>query len=244
MQITPDTAENVTQQEERFTVLHDDGREEVMRVHEYDRVYAVPGLYELVVQDELQCDSPRMLTESLAAAVTATGGSMADLRILDLGAGNGVLGETLRDGGVTHSLVGLDPSTQAESAAERDRPGLYERYLTCTLGEAPVADLVAEHGLNCLVAAGALGMGHISREEIETAWTAFGPGAWLAVTIHESVLGPDGGEIGEFFAALRAGEMDTRVDTVERFRHRLQMAGGEIYYDVVVAQREGERSHV
>src|SRR4051794_9568420 len=88
------------QVDERLTVAHADGRREEMRLHEYDRVYAVPGLYEEVVQRRLECLSPSTLVTSLADQVTAHGDDPSALRALDIGAGNGVVGEELRLRGV------------------------------------------------------------------------------------------------------------------------------------------------
>jgi trans-aconitate methyltransferase len=231
------TTPGTTQDLESLTVTTDDGRTEQMRLHEYDRVYAVPGLYEEVVQRRLECASPRVLAESLVAEVRAAGEEEAALKILDLGAGNGVVGEELRRQGVREPLVGLDTSRIAPQAAERDRPGLYERYLTEPLDAVDVAGLVAEHGLTCLAGAGALGIGHVTRAQIASAWAAFGPGAWLAVTFPEDILGPAGGELGEFVQALRDGEQDTQVLRLERFRHRLRMSGEPLHYYVLVARR-------
>ena len=49
------------QDEEFFELITDEGRERI-RIHEYDRVYDVPGLYEEVVYNKLQCDSPNVIT--------------------------------------------------------------------------------------------------------------------------------------------------------------------------------------
>ncbi len=236
MQLELSTDAGVAQDAETLTVTHDDGTVETMRLHEYDRVYAIPGLYELVVQDRLECHSPRVLVDALTDAVTAAGGDVAQLRMLDIGAGNGVVGEELRSRGATSTFIGLDPEPAAAPAAERDRPGLYADYLTDTLDSAPIADLVAAHDLNCLAGAGALGMGHVSRGEIEAAWTAFGPGAWLAVTFHEDLVGGDD-ELSAFVASLQDGALDTDVVHLERFRHRLRMSGEPIHYYVMVARR-------
>src|SRR3954471_15846202 len=179
-----DRSADRTQQEERLTVRWRDGREEEMRLHEYGRVYAVPGLYEDVVQRQLECASPGELAEALIAQA----GDPGDLRVFDVGAGNGVVGEALRSRGATAPMIGLDTEPEAGPAAERDRPGLYERYLTAGLEELSVADLVAEHGLNCFVAAGALGFGHITPEVLDGAWSAFPSGSWLAVTVPEELL--------------------------------------------------------
>jgi trans-aconitate methyltransferase len=222
-----------TQQEERLTVRWDDGREEKMRLHEYGRVYAVPGLYEEVVQRQLECESP----DKLADALLAEAGDPASLRVFDVGAGNGVVGEALRSRGVGAPVIGLDAEPEAGPAAARDRPDLYERYLTGGLEEFSIPDLVAEHDLNAFVAAGALGFGHITPEVLDGAWTAFPSGSWLAVTVPEELLDAEDDPMARYFAELRQGEHDTEVTHVERFQHRLRMSGEPIFYDVIVARR-------
>ena len=43
---------------EVIRVRHDDGRVEELRLHDYDRLYALPGVYEQIVQERLGCRSP------------------------------------------------------------------------------------------------------------------------------------------------------------------------------------------
>src|SRR4051794_9264784 len=149
------------QHEEVLTVRWDDGREESMRLHEYERVYAVPGLYEEVVQDRLECASPRVLTDAVTAEGGAAGVAAAELRAFDLGAGNGVVGEELAARGV-RVVAGADNIDAARDAAARDRPALYVDYLLDALDDWERTErLIAGHGLNLLTAAGALGRGHI-----------------------------------------------------------------------------------
>ena len=236
MKITLHDEPGRAQGDERFTVELPGGAPQELRVHDYDKVYAVPGLYEAIVQDRLECASPQVLADALTAAVVEAGEDAGALRVLDLGAGNGVVAEALRARGVSGPFVGLDPEPAAAPAAARDRPGLYTEYFTATLDQVPVADIVAEHGLTCLEGAGALGLGHVTRSEVETAWSAFPVGSWLAVTFSEEVLGPEGGELGEFVTALQEAQ-DTDVVRLERFRHRLTMSGEELFYYVLVARR-------
>ena len=185
------------------------------------------------MQRQLECESPDVLADALLSQA----GDPAALRVFDVGAGNGVVGEALRSRGVTTPMLGLDTEPEAGPAAERDRPGLYSRYFTCGLEELSVADLVAEHDLNCFVAAGALGFGHITPEVLDGAWSAFSPGAWLAVTVPEELLSDEDDPMSRYFAELRRGEHGTEVTHVERFQHRLRMSGEPIFYDVIVARR-------
>ena len=79
--------------EEAFEVTFDDGRVERFTMHDYGRVYAVPGLYEEVVQRMLGCATPDVVARMVADAATG------DVRVVDLGAGNGVSGEALAAAG-------------------------------------------------------------------------------------------------------------------------------------------------
>jgi hypothetical protein len=68
----------------------------------------------------------------LAGAVDAVGWARADVRVLDIAAGNGVSGEALAASGL-HPVLGTDIVPVAREAALRDRPGLYDLYLTLDL---------------------------------------------------------------------------------------------------------------
>ncbi|MEA2231905.1 MAG: hypothetical protein QOD83_1721 [Solirubrobacteraceae bacterium] len=116
-----------------------DGRSERMRMHEYDRVYAIPGLYEELLQRQLHCRSPAKAAEVVVRAAHLNDRHVRSLRVLDLGAGNGVVGELLRAHGV-ELHVGADGILAARDAAERDRPGLYAEYV---VGESDIGDYLA-----------------------------------------------------------------------------------------------------
>ena len=223
------------QTEESLVVRHADGTTERFRLHEYDRVYAVPGLYEEVVQTRLQSASATILAERLTAAAADAGTEAADLAVFDLGAGNGVSGEELRARGV-RTLLASDASAEARAAAQRDRPGLYTEYLvgdTDALSQIP--DLIRDHGLNALVAAGALGLGHISADSFHRLWSAFPPGAWFAVSLHEDLAAPGGSDFGDYLAGFEEREDGGEILLREPFRHRLTMDGEPITYDAIVA---------
>jgi predicted TPR repeat methyltransferase len=220
-----DQAAPVTQHSETF-VLERAGTRRTLRIHDYDDVYAVPGLYEHVVQDRLGCTSPQTLATSLAARVAASGRDLARVRCVDVGAGNGVSGEALRAAGLT-PVVGLDISAAARDAAERDRPGLYAEFVLGALGDVALPSLVARHGLTALVSAGALTGGHIEPRVLADTWAAFAPGDWLAFTCAE-----------QHADAARAGfDEHTAFELDARFRHRRLTNGDEVWYRVLVGRR-------
>ena len=225
------------QTQESLLVRHADGTEEAFRLHEYDRVYAVPGLYEEVVQERLRCASPRTLAELLLACAASGGLRPADIAVFDLGAGNGVMGEALQERGVP-TLVASDNITEARDAALRDRPDLYREYVVGDTDDLPqVPQLIREHGLNTLVAAGALGLGHISADSFHRLWSRSPAGAWFAVTLHVDLSEPGGSDFGDYLAGFEDRDDGGEIVVRTRFRHRLTMAGKPIIYVAIIARK-------
>ena len=109
-----------------------DGEPQRIRFHDYDEIFDDPW--------PVRGDLPRSPEVHLAGrrrgpagrAAAAAGVEPASLRGLDVGAGNGLVGEELQRLGVD-SLVGVDLLQEAADAAERDRPGLYADYVACDL---------------------------------------------------------------------------------------------------------------
>jgi hypothetical protein len=225
------------QTEESLVVRHGDGTVDRFRLHEYERVYAVPGLYEEVVQRRLQSASATILAERLVACAAEAGVRPAELAVFDLGAGNGVSGDELRAHGVGR-LVASDGIGEARAAALRDRPGLYAEYLVGDTDDLPqVGALIDEHGLNALVAAGALGLGHITADSFHRLWSRFPAGAWFSVSLHEDLAAPGGSDFGDYLEGFEQREDGGEILVREPFRHRLTMAGEPITYVAIVAHK-------
>lgn len=120
--------------DEVIEVTHDDGSTERLRLHDYGRLYSLPGVYEQIVQERLGCTSPATIAAMLGAAVDETGWARGDVRVIDVAAGNGVSGEALVAEGMA-PVLGTDIVPEARAAAMRDRPGIYGEYLTLDLLE-------------------------------------------------------------------------------------------------------------
>jgi hypothetical protein len=117
---------------ELILVRHADGRTEELRLHDYERIYELPGVYEQIVQERLGCRSPDEIASMLGDVVDALGWDRPQIRVLDVAAGNGVSGQALVAHGLT-PVIGTDIVPAARDAALRDRPGVYDTYLTLDL---------------------------------------------------------------------------------------------------------------
>ena len=87
---------------------------------------------------------------------------ITELRVLDLGAGNGMMGEVLKRNGVAR-LVGADIIPEARDAAYRDRPTVYDDYYVADLMnlDADTLEQLREWRFDCLTCVAALGFGDI-----------------------------------------------------------------------------------
>jgi hypothetical protein len=111
-------------QDEAFFILKEDGHEVRIRFHDYDKIYDRPGLYEQLFYQRLHCASPRKVRDLLEKVLQDNRVELNELRVLDLGAGNGMVGELLD----AARVIGVDISESARKACERDRPDAYDAY--------------------------------------------------------------------------------------------------------------------
>ncbi len=225
-----DNAAELSQDQEWCEVLLD-GEWTRVRFHDYAEIYSVPGLYEHLFYERLRCQSPAVVAELLAGAVREAGEDPSQLDVLDLGAGNGMVGEALREQGF-EEITGVDITPEAGEAAERDRPGVYADYHVCDLLDPPPELAGASFGAMTSVAA--LGFGDIPPEVFSAAFDRVQDGGWVAFTIKEDFLdgGDDSGFAGLISGLLDDGAIEERGR--RRYRHRLDVAGDPIHYVAVV----------
>ena len=178
----------------------------------------------------------------MASVLTDWPNEASDLRVLDLGAGNGVMAEELRRIGVGH-VVGLDLLPEAALAARRDRPDVYDDYVVVDLTALPERDekRLRMSRLDCLVTAAALGFGDIPPDAFAKAFNLVAAEGWIAMTIKEDFLDPHGDDSG--FARLLRSLIDTGIIEIQahqRYCHRLSIDGEKLFYIAAVARKTAD----
>ncbi|HEX2297823.1 MAG TPA: methyltransferase domain-containing protein, partial [Pseudonocardiaceae bacterium] len=166
-----------------------DGQWREIRFHDYGEIYAVESLYERLFYDILECRSPDVLAAAFAKQLQRCGGRPEQLHVLDLGAGNGIMGEKLVELGVG-SVVGVDILPEAKRAAQRDRPGVYRAYHVLDLAQLSPGARYALHRPrpNTLTCVAALGFGDIPPRCFTTAFNLITDGGWVVFTIKDDFL--------------------------------------------------------
>ena len=106
-------SDNLTRasQSEAYFTITEDGKDRRIAFHDYADIYDHPGLYEQLFYQRLKCTSPAKLTELLRDAASKAGDDPTQMRVLDVGAGNGMVGELLVQHAWSASTTSTKPNT-------------------------------------------------------------------------------------------------------------------------------------
>ena len=234
----PDAQADTSQDDESCDVVID-GEQRRIRFHDYAEIYAVPGLYEHLFADVLDCRSPDVVCGLLREQLEEGGHDPAAVTVLDLGAGNGMVGDCLKQLGCG-TVVGVDILEEAAQAAERDRPGLYAEYVVGDLTDPSpeVREAFGRYRFGVMTTVAALGFGDIPPEAFRYAYDQLLPGGWLAFCIKDEFLDDDASGFAKLIAQLR-DEGDLDVFAERRYRHRLGADGEPLHYVAMVGRKAG-----
>ncbi len=228
-------------QDEVYFYLVDGEKKEKIRLHEYSRIFGIPGLYEQVVYERLKCQSPATVVDVLRYSASQFHQRLNELRVLDLGAGNGMVGEELKKHGVSR-LVGVDIIPEARAAAERDRPGIYDAFYVTDFSR--LCDEEREElnswSFDCLVCVAALGFGDIPAKAFLEAFNMIADGGWVAFNIKETFLArSDASGFSELVRELIFSEY-LDLYQLQRYRHRFSIEGEPLYYFALAAKKNAD----
>jgi predicted TPR repeat methyltransferase len=226
------------EQDEEWCEIEEKGEWRRLRFHDYADIFSRAGLYEHLFYGLLRCSSPERVATMLEAVLREAGQNPADLRTLDLGAGNGMLGESLKRRGFGE-VMGVDLLPEAKMATERDRPRTYDDYLVADL--IVYADSAREQlerfAPTCLTTVAALGFGDVPPRAYFNALTTVPVGGLLAFNIRTDFLDP---RYSFGFSKLVRSAMSAnviRIESMQRYRHRLAVTGEPLWYTAVVATK-------
>lgn len=217
------------------------GEQRRIRFHDYQEIYRIPGLYEKLFYERLGCCSPSRVVQLLEELLIDFGEDPRGLKVLDLGAGNGVVGDELHAREVQR-IVGIDLLREAKDAAVRDRPEVYHNYFAVDLTDLPkeVEDYLRSQHFNCLISVAALGFNDVPPAAFIKALDLVEQQSWVALTIKEDFLRErdDSG----FAALIRqlSREEIIQIQAYRRFCHRYSMTGEPLFYVAMMARKLAE----
>lgn len=229
------------QQDEEYAEVHIDGKKQSIRIHDYTVMYAQPGLYEYIVHERLACDSPRILVQSLKehlASPSVSESFAGPLTILDVAAGNGIVGAELRkqlaEKPGIRRLIGTDLLESARSAALRDRPNVYDDYVAADLTRPHESGLPSLSDVVVICAALGPADDDLPLEAVDGAIALLRVGGLLTLTVNAGVqragISP---RYESFLASVKEGGRSHWECLEEvarkRYKHRKSVQGKWIY---------------
>lgn len=234
----PEMNEEVLQGEEQFVIEYC-GEKMCVRAHDYDKIYEVPGLYEYLFYDKYKCKSPEVMCSLLEGEVKKTSMAISDLKVLDVGAGNGMVGEELKSTGAG-MVVGLDIIEEAAEATERDRPGVYADYFTEDLTRLPdeVDKKLKKLSPNCLTVVAALGFDDIPPDAFIEAYNIISEPGWVAFNIKDEFYSPDDRTGFSLLIDQMLDDGIFKINAKKRYRHRFCQDGTPLHYYAIVGRKE------
>lgn len=239
LHLPPTNARGELDQDQEWCEIERDGRRQRIRFHDYADIYNVPGLYEQLFADRLDCQSPRVVTDLLGEALRDAGDKPERLTALDFGAGNGMVGELLGDLSVGE-IVGVDLLPEARDAAHRDRPGLYDAYYALNMTELSAYERrdLMRHDFDLMTCVAALGFGDIPPLAFAEAFNLVGSPGWVAFNIRDRFVDDEAGFGGLIARMFREDILEERTRTT--YTHRISVGGEALEYVAIVAQKHAD----
>lgn len=225
-------------QDEEWCEVEIDGERRRIRFHDYASIYEIPGLYEQLFSDLLECCSPDVVCELLSDELDQAGTDPRTLTALDFGAGNGMVGERLSQIGLG-SIVGVDLLPEARAAAMRDRPAIYDDYRVLDLTALSATDRaeLEGHDFDCLVCVAALGFDDVPATAFTEAFNLVASSGWLAFNVRRRFL--DDNDPAGFGALLERMLAEGVIEQRARrcYTHRISVSGEPLEYVAIVATK-------
>ena len=227
------------EQGKEFLIIDQEGRKEKIEFHDYDRIYEIPGLYEHLFYERYKCNSPEVVCGLLKKYIEQERQGNEQLVALDIGAGNGMVGEQLADIGA-EAIVGIDIIDEAAEAAQRDRPGIYDAYHVTDLTDMPpdVENSLKKIDFNCMTVVAALGFDDIPPDAFASGYNLVSAQGWVAFNIKEDFVCEQ--DHSGFCKLIGRLEEDGVLEIRERlkYRHRFCQDGTPLYYYAVVGRKQ------
>ncbi len=232
----PELEKKIDQDEEWLTIQIGEKKKKI-RFHDYSEIYNIPGLYEKIFYEYLKCNSPKTVSNMLSQVLKKEEYNPENLRILDFGAGNGMVGEVIRKKGCD-LLVGVDILDEARDATFRDRPKVYDNYYVIDMNEPEEDQLerLGEYRFNTLITVAALGFGDIPPRAFINAFNLVEDGGLIAFNIKDRFLTKDDDTGYKEIVEHLIRESFTTIKT-KLYCHRLSISGEELNYLAIVGKK-------
>jgi SAM-dependent methyltransferase len=215
-----------------------DGHWKRFRLNDHRAMFAHPGLYEQLLVDQLNCTTPQRAVGTFGEVLFDWHGSPGELRVLEIGAGNGLVAAEMRQLGAS-AILGIDHRPEASKAVRRDRPWAYDVYLLGRLSmrKSQLRRHVESFAPNCLVMLAGDNEDSLDAAAFAAAWNLLTDQAWVVFSMSETSL--CSGRQARFQQLIRKmTELGCiQMECYRRYVHRVTMGGVPVCHVLFVARK-------
>ena len=205
--------------------------EATLKTHQYGEIYKVPGLYEFIFYETLQCRSHTFMVGMLEKALRQEeNNGLLKSTFLDFGAGTGLVGEELRKIGVER-IIGLDILPRAMEAYQTAGGTSYEIYLIDNMSnpKKQTVQTIMEYGPHVAITVSALGFNDVPAVAFNNVLSFLAPNDLFAFNLCSKILENGQAEYNEVISALEGCRKVEFLDK-QKYVHRYSPGGKEILY--------------
>ncbi len=174
--------------------------------------------------------------------VLKTGETLDSFRVLDIGAGSGLVGEKLYKNGIT-DIVGINLLEEAIDAINREQPGIYRDCYAMDMSDISKQKYsqLQKEKFNILTCGSALDFSDIPPLGFAAAYNLLVPDAWFVVNIKGvkdffDTNSDSNGNIASFIRYLVSNKIAS-VTRNESYQHRIAINQRPIIYTAVLGRK-------
>ena len=210
------------------------------RLHDYAAIYDVPGLYERLFAELLECNSPAVVCDLLGTELAEAGVDPAMLTALDFGAGNGMVGE--RPSSASSRSSGSTCCRRRVTPPCAIAPGSTTTISRSTSASSRRSDRAEldDRDFNAMVCVAALGFGDIPPAAFAEAFNFVSSPGWIAMNLRERFIDDDDpAGFGSFIGRmLDEGVLEEHARTT--YTHRVSVSGEPLEHVALVASKRDD----
>lgn len=221
------------QQGQEYIDISINKKRKTIYCHDYRTIYNIPCLYEKLFHKHLKCNSPQVISDLFYNQVSKVGEDFNNLKVLDFGAGTGLMGEELRKRGCKY-VVAVDILREAREEYYRIRPRVYNKYLIIDFSAFDKQNLQKKYiqsvHFNALTTISAFS--HIPRQAFINAFNLINRDGWIVFNIN-----PKNYQIKEFKYWVDILLKHIKTIYKRNYRHRFLINRQEVIYTAYIGRK-------
>jgi SAM-dependent methyltransferase len=225
---------------EEYFFLTENGKESRIKLHDYAKIYSMPGLYEQLAVEILGYKSHKFMAAFLSEELKKYKIPFDSISVLELGSGSGLFGREIYKKGIKY-LIGTDIVPEAAEAANHGDNKIYQHYFIedFTKIKSSTKEFITNKKLNVFVCCSALSDGHIPINAFINGINLIDINGWVVFNISKLSYENKENEIMTFFNEA-VEKQQLKPIAIKSHAHRKFCNGDDLEYMTLLVKKLSE----